>query len=269
MFTGTLPETVNVLGANIQFAQMGSGQSLLYLHGCDGIDVDDSFISPLIQHFSVTAPALPGFGMSDLPQGLSNTGELAEFCIEIARQLSLENCVLCGNSFGGWLAAEMAIRRSGLFAKLVLVDALGARFTSRPDEREIYDLFTIPTSEYPYAYFSDRTKADTAFGRMDFKSLPEGSALRYCRNREALTQFGWTPLLHSQSLRRRLALINIPTLVLWGEDDRVVAPAYGRRYAEAIPGAQFEMVAGAGHYLPMEQPVAFVERIVAFAGRPS
>jgi pimeloyl-ACP methyl ester carboxylesterase len=267
MFRGPLPEKTTVMGAEIEFARLGSGRPLLYLHGCDGLDVDDPFLEPLAHYFDVIALSLPGFGGSDLPQDMSNVGDVAELCLQFATQLRLNDSVLVGASFGGWVAAEMSIRRSGVFSNLVLADALGARFTKRPEEIEIFDVFTVSTSEHPYAYFLDRERAEKAFGKMDFKAMPEGAALRYCRNREALTTFGWAPLLHSPTLRRRLGLINVPTLVLWGKNDRVVSADYGRLYAAAIPGAQFREVEGAGHYLPMEQPAQFVEQVVSFAGK--
>jgi pimeloyl-ACP methyl ester carboxylesterase len=104
---------------------------------------------------------------------------------------------------------------------------------------------------------------------MDFANMSDVAALRFCTNREGITQFGWSPLLHNPGLRVRLGLIDIPALVLWGEQDRLVPVSYGRRYAAAIPGATFETVAHAGHYLPLEQPETFASRINAFAGRPA
>jgi pimeloyl-ACP methyl ester carboxylesterase len=56
----------------------------------------------------------------------------------------------------------------------------------------------------------------------------------------------------------------VPTLLLWGESDSVVTPVYGRAYAASIPGARFELIERAGHHPEVEQPQAFVERVVAF-----
>jgi pimeloyl-ACP methyl ester carboxylesterase len=270
MFIDPLPENIELGDYKVEFARLGAGRTLLFLHGCDGVDLIDPFLAPLSGYFDIVAPSMPGFGASDLPKDLEDIEDLTHSLMDMADALDLKDCVLVGSSFGGWAAAELATKRSGHFSHLVLVGALGVRFSPVPHEVEIRDIFTVPTSDLPALFFSDPDKAEKAFGGMDFASLPEGAALRYCRNREALTLFGWAPLLNNPGLRARLHRIDIPTLVLWGEDDRIVSPAYGRRYAEAIPRAIFETVPAAGHYLPMEQPEVFARRVVTFSGaRPS
>ena len=61
----------------------------------------------------------------------------------------------------------------------------------------------------------------------------------------------------------------MPTLVLWGESDRIVTPEYGRAYAGLIPGARFEAIANAGHHPELEQPRAFVDAVARFMGSTS
>ena len=70
--------------------------------------------------------------------------------------------------------------------------------------------------------------------------------------------------MYNPRLRRWLRRISVPTLVLWGESDGIVAPAYGRAYAAEIPGARFETIPGAGHHPHVEQPETFVDRLAAF-----
>ena len=86
----------------------------------------------------------------------------------------------------------------------------------------------------------------------------------HASNRDALCLYAWHPYMHNPRLRRWLHRIAVPTLVLWGASDRIVTPSYGRAYSEAIPGARFELIADAGHHPEIEQPEAFVERVVAF-----
>jgi len=69
--------------------------------------------------------------------------------------------------------------------------------------------------------------------------------------------------MHNPKLRR-LARIDRPTLVLWGESDRIVRPEYGRVYAQLIPGARFQTIPAAGHYPYLERPEAFVSAVAAF-----
>jgi pimeloyl-ACP methyl ester carboxylesterase len=70
--------------------------------------------------------------------------------------------------------------------------------------------------------------------------------------------------MHDPKLKGRLHRIRIPTLVLWGTADRLVGEAYGRAYCAAVPGAEFETLAGAGHFPHIEQPKAFAARALAF-----
>jgi pimeloyl-ACP methyl ester carboxylesterase len=84
------------------------------------------------------------------------------------------------------------------------------------------------------------------------------------RNRETAALIGWAPFMHSPRLRQRLGRISVPTLVLWGESDRVVTPDYGRAFARAIPGSVFETIPAAGHYPYLEQPEEFAAVVSAF-----
>ena len=84
------------------------------------------------------------------------------------------------------------------------------------------------------------------------------------RNREASARYGWSPYMHDPKLKGRLHRIRIPTLFLWGIADRILSEDYGRAYCAAIPGARFETIASAGHYLHIEAPDAFARAIFAF-----
>jgi pimeloyl-ACP methyl ester carboxylesterase len=86
----------------------------------------------------------------------------------------------------------------------------------------------------------------------------------HARNREALCLYAWHPYMYNPQLPRWLGRIDVPTLILWGESDRVVSPDYGRAYAGMIPGARFEPIARAGHHPEIEQPAAFAERVTRF-----
>ena len=86
------------------------------------------------------------------------------------------------------------------------------------------------------------------------------------RNRQSAALFAWKPFMHNPKLRTWLRRIDVPTLVLWGESDRIVTPAYGRAYADSIPGARFQTIPAAGHYPYLEQPEAFTAALTAFLG---
>jgi pimeloyl-ACP methyl ester carboxylesterase len=262
-----LPLRLNVGETSIEYLRRGTGRSLLYLHGFDGISEADPFIDRLAHDFDVVAPSLPGFGDSSLLDTMSSIEDLAHFVLALADQLELRNAILVGSSFGGWLAAEIAAKRPQEFSQVILADAVGVRFAVDPLEKEIQDIFTIATADYPYALFHDRSVAEEHFGALDFARMSEEAAVRFCRNREGATLFGWAPLLHNPGLRQRLSLIRTPTLVLWGAEDQVVSVGYGARFAGSIPGAAFRVVESCGHYLPLERPDEFVRLTREFCKR--
>ena len=94
--------------------------------------------------------------------------------------------------------------------------------------------------------------------------LGEDEAMQVARHRESTARLCWDPYFHNPALKNRLHRIAVPTLVLWGEEDRFVRPGYGRGYAERIPDSRFVSIAGAGHYPHIEQPDAFMGAVAAF-----
>ena len=94
--------------------------------------------------------------------------------------------------------------------------------------------------------------------------LSQEELLEVLRDRQTVLMLGWRPFMHNPKLRRRLARIKVPTLVVWGESDRVVTPEYGRAYHEAISGSRFSLIPRAGHYPHIEQPGEFVRAVTEF-----
>ena len=105
---------------------------------------------------------------------------------------------------------------------------------------------------------------DQAKGKRDFSVMSDDQLAVVARNIETFARFCWEPYMHNPKLRHRLHRVATPTLVLWGENDGVVAPSYGKAYAGLIPGAKFETIADAGHYPHIEQPEAVLKALRAF-----
>jgi pimeloyl-ACP methyl ester carboxylesterase len=250
--------TLSVAGLNLEIVERGKGRPLLFLHPGDGLEPDRPWLDLLAKRYRVIAPWHPGYGRSELPDWMSSVDDLAYLYLDLAAQLQLDNAILVGACFGGWIAAEMAVRDTRRFSRLVLVDALGIK-NGGVQDRDIADMHGMPQADYMKLAW-----ADPATGAVDYTSLPETEIAARVRGRQAFTQFGWKPYMHNPRLKRWLHRIDLPTLLLWGEHDGIVTPAYGEGWRAAIPGARLEIIPQTGHFPHWERPEKFVERVSAF-----
>jgi pimeloyl-ACP methyl ester carboxylesterase len=251
-------QRIDVRGVGIDLWREGKGRPVLFLHPGDGFADDDPFLALLTRNYDVLAPWHPGFGHSDFPKGWDTVDDLAYFYFDFLDQLKLEDVVVVGASFGGWIAAEMAVRGSRRLSRLVLIDALGIRL-SRPTDRDIADFHNTD------AGLLEKMKWANPEGRQpNLMALDDHTLTGIVRTREAFAHYGWRPYMHNPVLTRWLHRIAVPTLVLWGERDGIVKPDYGRAYAAGIPGARFKMIANAGHYPHIEQPQSSADQVRAF-----
>lgn len=251
-------DVVDLRGARQELWESGSGDPVVYLHPGRGLIGSGDFIEALSNHARVLAPSHPGFGASELPDWMNSVEDLSYHYLDLLDALALENVTLVGSSFGGWIAAAIAVKPSPRVRRLVLIDPVGVKFGAR-EERDIVDIWGQRRVDLDAMTFHDPEKA-----RIDYASLSDDDLLALARNREAEALFGWSPYMHDPKLVRRLHRIVVPTLVLWGASDRIVTPDYGRAYARAIPGARFEMIENAGHLPQIERAQTCADAIVDF-----
>jgi len=183
------------------------------------------------------------------------------FYLDMLEQLDLRDVVLVGSSFGGWIAAEVAVRSTERIGKLVLVDALGIKVRGR-DDRDIADIYAMTQAEVAKAFYHAPEK-----NRREVSKLPDHTLQAMARSRETMCFFGWQPYMHNPTLKNWLHRIKIPTMVIWGRSDGVVSPDYGRAYSAEIPGAQFSLIEEAGHYPHLEQPEQFADTVSSFCDK--
>jgi pimeloyl-ACP methyl ester carboxylesterase len=243
----------------LTYLELGTGAPILVLHGAGGLPEEAPFLGRLAEHGRVIAPTHPGFGRSVLPDWIDSIDDLAYIYLDLLEALDLRDVTVIGCSMGGWLAAEIAVKSTARIARLVLAGPIGIKVSDRLT-RDIVDIFATDPVELERLAVHDPAKA------LDFTTLSDDALEVLARNREAAALYLWEPYAHNPKLPRRLHRIDVPTLLLWGESDRIVTPAYGRAYAELIPGARFELIAAAGHAPQIEQPEAFVKRVVQFLG---
>ena len=125
---------------------------------------------------------------------------------------------LVGLSFGGWLAAEVAVKCGHRLDRLVLVDALGIKVSDR-ETPDILDVFNTSPQEV-----QRRSWHDPAAWAPDFDAMSDDELVVRARNWETLCLYGWHPYMYNPQLKRWLRRIAVPTLVLWGASDGIVSP---------------------------------------------
>lgn len=251
---------LTVRGVQLEVVERGQGRPILWLHGEEGLDPSVPFLHPLTAHGCVLAPSHPGFGHSPEAQTIDTIDDLAYLYLDLLGERTLRDVIVIGCSLGGWVAAEMAVKCADRFGRLVLVAPLGIKVGDR-ESRDIPDIFALHPDEVARLQYRDPARAV-----VDYATLSDDQLTVIARNREATALYGWEPYFHNPKLRQRLHRITVPTLLLWGADDRfVTAEYYGAAYRDAIPGARLEIIERAGHFPHLEQPEAVVERIRAFA----
>lgn len=248
---------ITVNGIELEVLRRGSGPPLLVLHGFDTVSPRAPFLDRLGRHAEIIAPSSPGFGHSPRPADFDTIYDLVRLYLALLDELPDDKVTLLGLSFGGWLAAEVAVACGHRLDRLILVDPVGIKLGDR-ESRDILDVFNTNPAEVRRRSWHDEKNAP------DFDAMSDDELVVHARNWDALCLYAWHPCLYNPQLRQWLGRIRVPTLVLWGGSDRVVLPEYGRAYAGLIPGARFELIEGAGHYPELEQPERFVEHVAAF-----
>ena len=251
-------EFVSVAGVELEVLRRGSGNSLLLLHGFQHIDPGLPVVDLLGREAQLIAPSHPGFGRSSRPADFGTVYDLVHLYLGFLDTLPQGPVTLMGLSFGGWLAAEIAVKAGRRIDRLILVDALGIKVSDR-ETPDILDVFNAHPQDVIAKSWHDPEKFAPRYDDMEDDEL-----VTRARNWETLARYGFHPYMHNPQLKRWLSNIKARTLVLWGASDGVVKPGYGEAYARLIPGARFETIANAGHHPEIEQPEALAARVRAF-----
>jgi pimeloyl-ACP methyl ester carboxylesterase len=236
----------------------GRGRPILVLHAAGGAGVWMPYHELLANRFRVIAPDSPGFGRSPDSDGVTGVDDLAFLYADLIEELNLEHPIVLGSSFGGWVAAELAVLMTKAISQLVLLDAIGLRLPEAP----IADLFAMSPAEKMTALFHDRTVAARIFpAQPDIDTITA-----FYRDEMAFAKYAWSPFCCNPKLERRLHRISAQTLIIWGEHDAVVPRQHAERYAACIPQARLQLVSNAGHAVLMERPEEAVRAIEQFVG---
>jgi len=252
-------EMMTVDGAKVRVLRGGpetaGAQPLVFLHGAGGHTGWMGFLDELSRRFAVYAPEHPGFRQSDDPPWLDGVGDLAYFYLDFLKALRLERVHLIGTSLGGWIAAELAVRDTARLASRTLGGPVGIT----PGGETIPDIFRMPVEENLRRFYADQERAARRVGDMA-KVDPELAA----KNRGTVTRLAYRPRFYNPDLGKWLHRIDVPTLLIWGEEDGLVPPKFGEAYRALIPGSKLVVLSNAGHAPFDEQRDAFLAAFYDF-----
>jgi pimeloyl-ACP methyl ester carboxylesterase len=252
-------EQVQVGQTALYLLKGGSGQPCLVLHGVEGNEGWLAFHDHLAEHATVYAPSHPGYGHTECPSWISSVPHQAVFYNWFLQEAGFDTVDLVGIGLGGWIAAQMAIMSSARLAHLVLVDAAGVR----PRQGEILDIFVVPWRQVIEQSFSDAAHApeyQRIYGAapiQDFGGIREAGrtmTMRMC----------FKPYMYDSALPEMLAKIRVPTLIVWGQDDRIVPVECATLFHQAIPGARLEILDRCGHFAHLDQPEKLAATLQTF-----
>ncbi len=266
-------------GQRIGYRAEGRGSVLVLLHGIAGTSATwDDLIPRLSGRHRVLAPDLLGHGESAKPEGDYSLGAYANVLRDFLEVLGHERATLVGHSLGGGIALQFAYQFPDRCERIVLVSSGGLG-------REVHPLLraaALPGAEVVLPWLSVaarqsvgrvvhalgslglRASADLEESWRSFVSLEEPGARRaFLHTVRGIID------LHGQrvSANDRLYLAaGLPTLILWGEKDRLIPVRHAREAHERIPGSRLEIFPGAGHFSWRDEPRRFAEVLLDFTG---
>jgi pimeloyl-ACP methyl ester carboxylesterase len=255
-------EFLELAGGRVHLLRGGAGEPVLFLHAAGGAGAWLPFHAQLAgAGFEVIAPDHPGFGQSDDFPEVEAIDDLVYHYLDVLDGLSLARPHVVGASFGGWIAAELAVHSPHLIGSLTLLSAAGLRLPEHP----VADVFLMPPAKLAAALFHDPLLVPPPASGPPPGAAPDlDSIIAAYREATSLARFSWVPYLSDPKLERRLRRITAPTLVVAPSDDRLIPVAHARRYAALINGADYAEVAECGHAMYVERPAEFASLVASF-----
>jgi pimeloyl-ACP methyl ester carboxylesterase len=252
----TEPSRLLVGDLDVAYRRAGEGEPVLFLHGAGSTRMWLPFYERLSQSVDLIAPEHPGFGDTAFPDWLDGFDDVTLHYRDFLELLSLDRVHLVGFSLGGWMAAELAIFYPERLKSLTLITPAGLHLPEAPR----VNLFAMPPEAIPGLLFND-----DFMPYVDFLPNPESldDIVHAYGELGTFSRLTWTPS-YDPKFERRLPRIQVPTLVVGAEDDRIIPNAHTDRFAELLPNSRLERIAGTGHGLIMQEPDRTAEVILSF-----
>jgi pimeloyl-ACP methyl ester carboxylesterase len=251
-------EMIAIGDCRVRLMRGGAGSPLVMLHGGGGAGIWLPCMAALAQKYDVLAPEHPGFGASETPAWLDTISDLANFYLEFLDRLDLTGVHLMGSSLGGWIAADLAVRNSSRLASLTLIGAAGIYVK----DIEQVDSFLGSDEQRIRDLFHDQELAEAVVCSMERPEQEDANL----KNRATAARLAWQPRNHDPHLRKWLHRIKVPTLLIWGDRDRLFPQEYAFAYQRLIPGSKAVIIPDCGHLPQVEKSDEFVAAFEAFVG---
>jgi pimeloyl-ACP methyl ester carboxylesterase len=245
----------------VRVLSAGAGRPLVYFHSFFDRAPWFPLLDRLAERYAVFAPQHPGVGGSEGEEHLETVIDLALVYDELLDALGLGTAHLAGHFFGGMVAAEVGAIFQHRVDRLALLAPLGLW----RDDAPVADVLILPGDELTPLLWADPASPMAASWMAEPESDDAKAAaeIEAIQRRAAMGRFVWP--LPDRGIKHRLHRISAPTLVVWGEADRVYPPSYAGDWQRRITGAQLTLLPG-GHMLPHEAPDAVAGVLVGFLG---
>lgn len=263
---------INIHGHQVCYRMAGRGPAVVLLHGLAGSSTTWRHVMPdLVNDYTVLAPDLLGHGESAKPRGDYSLGAYASGVRDLMVALGIERASFVGHSIGGGIAMQLAYQFPQRCERLILVSSGGLGKEVTP----FLKVVALPGVEYilplvlsarlhsileaigsPFRRIGLHLDDHRAELWRSYTSLTttEGRAAFLTTVREVVDLAG-----QRISANDRLYLAaGVPTLIVWGDEDRIIPVAHAHDAHDAIPGSRLEILSGAGHFLPFEDSGRFV-----------
>lgn len=265
---------ISVKGIDTRYWQMGSGSTIILLHGGNGsIEFWLYNIGTLAQHHQVYAFDMVGSGKSDFPDGSYSLGEQAKFLHGFMAALNIDTATLIGNSMGGGVALEFTRAYPDRVDKLVLVDSmgfgkeisLGIRLITLP---AIVNLlrpgrWMIPAMLKSNFYNSKQLPPEWIEFRYPIFALPGRNRVILRLGQSNFNLAGVRAQVY-QPILDSLAKITQKTLIIWGDCDRIIPVKHAYVAAAGLPNSQLHIFPNCGHHPYLEYPEKFDRLVLEF-----
>jgi pimeloyl-ACP methyl ester carboxylesterase len=242
----------------VRYYEGGSGTPLVFLHGAGGIMPNDPFLAALAKKYHVYAPLLPGYGDSEECPEIRDMLDFTLHSWDVVDALGLKNPVLAGRSMGGMIAAEMAAIAPHDISRLALFCPAGLWL----DDHPIPDLFSTLPFEFPQLLFHNveqGTALLTAGMAVDDPEWLKGFLVTNARQLGMAGRILFP--IPDRGLAGRLYRIKAKTVLIWGDGDRLIVPAYAHAFRKGIAGSELVVIPEAGHMVTMEKTEQVVQAI--------